>query len=68
VNLLFKRNDCVDSDRRFASETPSADPDTKAPSAINAPGFASILPTLLNVIAHSAVSLPSSDSARSTPM
>ena len=52
MNLL-KRNHCVDSDRRFASETPSADPATKAPSAINAPGFARMLPPLLSVIAGS---------------
>jgi hypothetical protein len=50
MNLL-KRNHCVDSDRCFADETPSADTATKAPSAINAPGFARMLPPLLSVIA-----------------
>ncbi len=53
MNLL-KRNHCVDSDWGFADETPSADTATKAPSAINAPGFARMLPPLLSVIAGSA--------------
>jgi len=48
------RNHCVDSDGRFASATPSANPATKAPAAINAPGFARMLPLLLSVIAGSA--------------
>jgi len=52
MNLL-KRNHCVDSDWGFADETPSADPATKAPSAINAPGFARMLPPLLSLIAGS---------------
>jgi uncharacterized membrane protein YoaK (UPF0700 family) len=51
---LIKSNHCVDSDRRFASETPSAGPDTEAPLAINASGFSRMLPPLLSVIAGSA--------------
>ena len=52
--LLFNENRCVDSDGRFASAKPSADPATKAPSAVNAPAFARMLPLLLSMIAGSA--------------
>ncbi len=53
MNVL-KRKHCGDLDRRFASETPSADLATKAPAPINAPGFSRMLPPLLSVIAGSA--------------
>ncbi len=55
MNLQILRNHCVDSDRRFASETPRAGPDTKgSASQIHAPVFARMLPPVLSVIAGSA--------------
>jgi len=47
------RSHCVDSDGRFASGRPSADPASKA-AAIDAAGSARMLPLLLSVIAGSA--------------
>jgi len=51
MNLLLKRNHCVDSNCRFAGETTSADPDAKASAVINAAVFSRMLLPLLSVIA-----------------